>query len=103
MKKKQIVARVSIGVDARELEVFNQAMAMRYHIEITSRTRNHFLGLALFEYCSAVVRLGKEYEMDLLSCDLRRETPDELADRIGEPRQQQLDLPDNIVPLFPAA
>jgi len=103
MKKRQIVARASIGLTARELEVVDQAIALRYTVEITSRTRNHFLGLAAWEYCSAMVRLDGKYNAALIACDLRMETPEELADRIGEPRQQQLNLPDNIVALFPAA
>ena len=103
MKKKSIVARVSIGLDAQTLDALEQALKVRYVARfdnVTQRERGCFLQLAVLAYSGAVARLGKEYEVSMLACDLRTETPEERAIRNGEPLQEQLAIPDNIIPLF---
>ena len=105
MKKNRIVTRVSISLNAQTLDALDQALGVRYGAAsyVTRRERGSFMGLAIFAYSIAVARLGKEYSSAMLACDVRRETPEERAFRLGEPLQQELDLPDNIVALFPEA
>jgi hypothetical protein len=105
MKRKSVIARVTIGLRARELLTLYQALDARYGAHAYSgKERGHFIRLAILAYSSAATQLGKNYHPRLLACDLRKETPFEYHYRTGEPlEQQQLALPDNVVPLFPAA
>jgi hypothetical protein len=105
MKRKSVFARVNIGLRAREVSTLYYALDIRYGAHnYTDLERGRFIRLAILSYSSAVARLGKSYHPGLLACDLRKETPFEYHSRTGEPlEQQQLALPDNIVPLFTAA
>ena len=90
-KKNRIMARVSIGLNEQEMDALNRALVVRYGEDsVRYGNRGTFLRL----------RLGKEYFCGMLACDVRKETPEECAARNGEPKQQQLALPDNIIALF---
>jgi hypothetical protein len=100
VKKKTVVARVTVNLKLCEMDALCQALKVRYDVP-TDKERGRFLRHAILSYSSAVARLGERYHPGLLACDLRKETPQEYHRRTGEPlEQQQLDLPDNIVSLF---
>jgi hypothetical protein len=105
MKRNSIVARFSVGLNKLEVEALEKALITRHGYPcLNSRNRGAFLQIAVWAFSNAVIRSGKDYDCSMLACDVRHETPDEYADRIGEPRQQQQLAfpPDNIVQLFPA-
>ena len=90
MKKEKVIARVSVGFTQRQLDMMHAALRVRYGnraFEVTSRTeRSNFLRLAVWGYCSAVVRQCDEYSATMLACDVRRETDPEFAARVGHKR-----------------
>jgi hypothetical protein len=96
MKRKPFVHRLTIRFNPRETLALYHALDCRYG-KATSRERGRFVRMAIWAYSSAVAQCGEGYHPGMLACDLRKETPAELAYRIGEPEQGQLPLADNII------
>jgi hypothetical protein len=101
---------MSIGFDEQEWAAFREALRVRYHCgqsqealdSLTFRERASLARIAIWAVSKAIVRDGGITYLP--ACDLRPETSEETAERLGEPLQEQLPLtPDNIVPLFPDA
>jgi hypothetical protein len=108
MKRDRIICRVSVGFSQREWQIMEEALRICFHAKsdralqtLTPRERNMLLRNGIWAISNAIVRTGFSYAP--LACELRHETEAETAVRLREPLQQQLALPDNIVPLFPAA
>jgi len=109
MKKEKMVRRISVGLTQQELDAYQDALRVVYSCgsetdelinQLSSRQRVELARNAIWAVCKAVVRAGCFPRA--LACDVRPETEEETAERLGEPLQQQLALADNIVPLFSA-
>jgi hypothetical protein len=118
MKKSKKTVRFSIGFRGDDWQVLEKAIQARYMVknvfaETSAQERCHFIKLAVYAIASAVIR--QRVSMCMLACDLRPETEEEMARRVGtrmakrirryrgEAKEERPGLPDNIVPLFPAA
>ena len=117
MRQENVVAtRFNIGFSHREWEDIKKAMVICEHWpaslnrsfeDVQPRERNWWIRNAVWAIAKAVIRQGCDKHVPL-ACDLRDETPDELAHRLNEPLQRQLAFPsespqDKIIELFPAA
>lgn len=100
--------RISIGFTQDEWDDLARAVTiceklkpeLGYGFEkVGSFDRNWWIRHAIQAVAKSVIRDGCENWVPL-ACDVRDETKEERAERLGEPGQEQLDLPNNIVPLF---
>ena len=81
------VERLSIGLDRKTLAMLDRALRVRYGQDyslLSSFARGNFLRLAIWAYCSAIVKRGAGYNMAMLACDVRRETQEETVARVGK-------------------
>lgn len=89
--REEITHRISVGFSDREWAAIEDAMRVRYLLpeekeidSITWRERNCFLKHAIWAVCKAIIRRNKRLR-PALACDVRDETPAEMAERLGEP------------------
>ena len=89
--KERIVRRFSIGLTAQEWVKLEKALAVCYHAspgcsvwdQVGVTERNSFVTHAIWAVATAVLKQGHSFAP--LACDLRFETPEEIAERLGEP------------------
>lgn len=79
--------RLSLGFSQAQWEAIKQALRLRYHCQgdpelqtLGILERNNFLRQAIWAIAKAVVR--QNVEMQPLACDLRKETKEEMAERL---------------------
>ena|ERR1035437_3616513 len=101
-RSQRSILRVSIGLTATTVDALKRALEARYGPrQICPMERGSFMEQAIRAYSSAIVQAGKDYDASMLACDVRHETDEEFALRVGEPRHVQRPLPpDNVIQLF---